>query len=424
MTRPRIAVVGAGWAGLAAAVRLTASGRPVTLYEMAPRAGGRARRVEQAGWTLDNGQHILIGAYTATLALMRAVGVDPDTVLHRTPLTLQYADGRGLRLPAGAAVPAFVRGVLACRSWTWAERIALLGAAARWRLNGFRCNETLTVDGLCATLPGRVRQDLIDPLCVAALNTPAQDASAAVLLRVLRDALFSGAGAADLLLPRAPLDELLPAPAVGWLGAAGAEIRTGRRVQVVAPAGAGWTVDGEAFAQVVLACSAGEAARLAQPLDAAWADQARSLKYEPIMTVYLDAPGLRLPLPMMALDAGPQAPAQFVFDHGALGGRAGLLACAISGAAPWVERGADATAQATLAQLRAAFAGWPPAAEVVRVLAEKRATFRCTPGLQRPPGAIGPGLHAAGDYVAGPYPATLEGAVRSGVEAANAVLAG
>ncbi len=87
----------------------------------------------------------------------------------------------------------------------------------------------------------------------------------------------------------------------------------------------------------------------------------------------------------------------------------------VSGARAWVERGLDATAAATQRQLLAAFAAgtWRSPPIVRRVLAEKRATFACTPGLQRPPTQIAPTLSAAGDYVDGPYPATLEGAVRS-----------
>jgi predicted NAD/FAD-dependent oxidoreductase len=263
---------------------------------------------------------------------------------------------------------------------------------------------------------------MIDPLCVAALNTPAADASAAVLLRVLRDALFGGAGASDLLLPRRPLSELLPEPARKWLIHRGARIATGRRVERIEQilGGTGWAVDGENFDAVILATPAAEAARLARDTAPAWAAAAAALRYEPIVTVYVRAPGARLPAPMTALQEGPSEPAQFAFDHGALGGQEGLFAFVVSGAAPWVERGLPATAQAVLGQARPLLAGVQPA--LVRVLAEKRATFRCTPSLRRPALRIAAGLLAAGDHVEGPYPATLEGAVRSG-EAAAAALA-
>jgi hydroxysqualene dehydroxylase len=119
---------------------------------------------------------------------------------------------------------------------------------------------------------------------------------------------------------------------------------------------------------------------------------------------------------MLALRSDAQAPAQFVFDRGQLGGPAGLLAFVISGAQAWVDAGMEATLQATLAQAQASLAAHLRGPlQAVKTLTEKRATFRCAPNLARPGGAIAPGLHAAGDFVVGPYPATLEGAVRSGV---------
>jgi squalene-associated FAD-dependent desaturase len=421
----RIAVVGAGWAGLAAAVAATDAGEAVTVFEMAPQPGGRARSLAadtaDPDDRLDNGQHILIGAYTATLALMRRVGVDPDAVLLRLPLALLDQDGVGLRMRAGAPLVEFSRAVWTMQHWRLIERLALSNAALGWLLRRFRCDAALTVAQLTAGLPARVRAEIIDPLCVAALNTPAAEASAGVFLRVLHDALFSGPGASDLLIPRRPLAELLPAPAWRWLGERGAVLHAGRRVQALeaAPAG-GWRVDGAPFDRVVLACSAAEAARLTRLHAPDWSARAAAFGYEPIVTGYLDAPGARLAAPMVALAEGPQAPAQFAFDHGALGLRAGRFAFVVSGAAPWVARGLEATGAALLAQAGQVLRDVGPASLTLRrLVAEKRATFRCVPGLARPAAAVAPGLQAAGDYVDGPYPATIEGAVRSGVNCAT-----
>jgi len=412
----RLAIVGGGWAGIAAAVRAVQRGWRVVLFEAAAQLGGRARRVDIGGLALDNGQHILIGAYTRTLDLMRSVGSEPETMFARRALTLRYPDGRGFALPPGAAWLAFVRGAATAKGWTRAERARLLVTTLGWALAGFRCEPQLTVAALCARLPASVRETLVDPLCVAALNTPSHEASAAVLLRVLRDALFGGPGASDLLLPRRSLSELLPEPAARWLDAQGATLRPSTRVRRIEADGARWRVDGETFDAVALACPPGEAARLAQDFAPQWAALASAFEYEPIVTVYLRCRAARLAEPMMALHEGPEAPAQFAFDHGAIGATPGLFAFVISGARRWVERGLDATAAAVVAQAREAFGetAWPGGVELVRVLAEKRATFRCTPGLGRPPSDIALRLVAAGDYVAGPYPATLEGAVRSG----------
>jgi hydroxysqualene dehydroxylase len=418
----RVAVIGAGWAGLAAAVQATRAGHRVTLFEMAPHAGGRAREVRHDGLALDNGQHILIGAYTQTLRLMREVGVDPAAALLRTPLRLTEPDGRGLHLPPGPPMLAFARGVWGRAGWSLRERLSLLATAAGWATRGFRCDPRATVESLTIGLGATILGDLIDPLCVAALNTPANEASAAVFLRVLRDALFSGPGSADLLLPRVSLGELFPAPATIWLQRHGATVQMGTRVRELARDGTGWRVDGVAFDRVILATPPAEAARLAEPVDAAWAARAAAFGYEPIVTVYLQCADVVLPEPMLALRAGVDAPAQFVLDRGQLGGPRGLLAFVISGARPWVDAGRDATLEATLRQAHHALGPLMGRAPEVRLLiTEKRATFRCVPGLSRPPMLIAPGLLAAGDHVEGPYPATLEGAVRSAVKAVEAL---
>jgi squalene-associated FAD-dependent desaturase len=372
---------------------------------------------------LDNGQHILIGAYRQTLALMRRVGVDPEQVLQRLPLALVTPDGRGLRLPPGPPLTTFGWAVLRREGWSLGERLGLLGASLRWAAMRFRCPADWSVARLCEALSPRVRAELIDPLCVAALNTPADRASATVFLRVLRDALFGGAGAADLLLPRRPLSALLPDPAGAWLRRQGATLRVARRVQSLIRDGSAWQVQGERFDAVVLATSAAEASRLAQPLAPQWATQTAALQYEPIVTVYLESAGSRLALPMLQLHESATAPAQFLFDHGALGGAPGSFAAVVSGAAPWTERGLQATGEAVRAQLQRDFpAGtWRQPLSVRRVVAERRATFACTPALRRPAARIAPGLWAAGDYVQGPYPATLEGAVRAGIAAVQAL---
>ena len=148
-----------------------------------------------------------------------------------------------------------------------------------------------------------------------------------------------------------------------------------------------------------------------------WQQTATALHYEAIATVYAYAPGARLAHPMLALRA-QQGPAQFVFDRGQLGGPPGLLAFVVS--ASHGDR--DALQAQVLIQAQAQLSlslGMGQALQAVQTVVEKRATFACTPNLKRPPPQIAPGLLACGDYIEGPYPATLEGAVRSGLAAAN-----
>lgn len=418
----RLAVIGAGWAGLSAAVRATEAGQTVAVFEMAPQVGGRARTVRRPdGAELDNGQHILIGAYTATQRVMGLVGAETAKLLRRLPLELRYPDGQGLKVAPGPALWGFARGVLGARGWSLGERLALLHTSLSWWRQGMRNPGVDTVGALCAALPKRVREQLIEPLCVAAMNTPADQASATVFLRVLGDALFGTAGGSDLLLPRVGLSELFPRPAAAWLSAQGARIELRRRIAELLPDGGGWRVDRERFDALLLACSAIEAARLVRPLAPGWAEQAEALRYEPIATVYLDRSPRPIPLPMLALHAGEGNPAQFVFDLDALGVCSGRLAFVVSGAGPWLAGGVEALTEAVRQQAEKQIplhVAVGPSARM-RTMVERRATFACVPDLRRPPIVVAPGLFACGDYVQGPYPATLEGSVRSGLEAAE-----
>jgi predicted NAD/FAD-dependent oxidoreductase len=272
---------------------------------------------------------------------------------------------------------------------------------------------------LCRSLTPAVMATLIEPLCVSALNTPADRASAQVYLRVLRDALFAESGGSNLLLPRRDLSALLPDAALAWVARQAGEVCLGRRVLALASTATGWLVDGVPFDRVILACPPAEAARLAETCGlpcGTWLAAARTLQFEAITTVYAFSAGARLAQPMLTLRTGApegDAPAQFVFDRGQLGGPAGLLAFVVSASsvdsAGLAQRVlAQAERQLDLNSLRA-----------VQTIVEKRATFACLPGLERPPMQVLPGLLACGDYIDGPYPATLEGAVRSGLQAAR-----
>jgi len=416
----KVAIVGAGWAGLACAVEATRLGHAVTLFEAAHMAGGRARRVDRMhGLVLDNGQHILIGAYTATLKLMREVGVDAAQALERLPLSLRFADGGGLKLPRLPAPLDLLAGIFTARGWTWRDKSSLLRTAVGWRLDGFRCAADTTVATLCEGLTPRVMQELIEPLCVSALNTPVTQSSGEVFLRVLRDALFSGSGGADLLLPRVDLGALFPDAALAWLAKHdNATLRIGTRVRALAPEGGPWRVDDETFDQVILACAPWDAARLVRasgvPADR-WCATTEALRFEAIATVYVRG-ALPLAEPMLALRSNPAtAPAQFVFDRGQLGGPGGVLALVVSAN----ETSREALEHQVMAQ--AAMQLGQAALQLVQTVVEKRATFACTPALARPPMRIAPGLQACGDYTEGPYPATLEGAVLSGLAAAKAL---
>jgi len=422
----KIAIIGAGWAGMAAAVEATQAGHTAIVFEAAHALGGRARAIkgtlpDGTPVTLDNGQHILIGAYTDTLRLMRQVGVAIETALLRQPMTLLFPDTKGLRFPAWPTPLDALAGILSARGWSVADKGSLLRCATGWQLRGFQCAASLSVAQLCQGLRPRVLAELIEPLCVSALNTPADRASAQVFLRVLKDALFGVQGGSHLLLPRLDLSELFPAAAARWFTQRGGQLRLGTRVASLTQHGAQWQILGEVFDAVILATSASESARAlinSTPLATNsiaeqfrhWNRPAQALQFEAITTVYAWGAGARLAHPMLTLRSNATAPAQFVFDRGLLGGPPGLLAFVISASSGGREALQAQVLQQAQSQLGLTL-------HAVQTIVEKRATFACTPGLQRPVQQIAPGLLACGDYIDGPYPATLEGAVRSSTHA-------
>ena len=428
-TPPKIAIVGAGWAGLSAAICATQAGHHVTLFEASRHWGGRARSLQAHGDTgpmLDNGQHILIGAYHQSLKMMQTVGVRAEDALWRLPLQLIQADGSGLLLKNGPFPFNLLWGIASAKSWTLHDKWCLLKKAFQWQLQNFKCDEHSSVAEICNGLTAKLRQDLIDPLCVAALNTPAHEASGRVFLRVLKDALFGPAGSADLLLPRHDLGQIFPNAAIGWLQKNGADCRSATRVAQLTwrdKHPQSWQVEGMDFDHVVIATTSSEAARLVSPFNPAWSSMAQQIQFEAIATLYIQAPvHVQLPHPMLALISSQQAPAQFVFDRGQICHEAnspGLMAFVASAVRENKETLELQVMQQAVDLLQTLKYPHQDIAglQLIQTVVEKRATFACTPHLQRPSATPYPRLSVCGDYIEGPYPATLEGAVMSGIQA-------
>lgn len=424
---PGVAIIGGGYAGMAAAVELARNGLPVTVFEAGRVLGGRARYVETDGKRLDNGLHILLGAYRETLRLIELVK-DPGepSGLLRLPLELTMHPAfrlRAARLPA----PLHLFSALLCaRGLDFGDRFAAARFIAWAQYNRFRlAGDTSVADLLTSKRqPDAVSRFLWNPLCVSALNTPPSQASAQVFLNVLRDSLNGSRADSDLLLPTLDFSALFPERAARYVEAHGGSVRLGVTVDTVRQKVSGFelTADGERFTHAILAVSPHRAGALL----AHYAELAPIVQmidqfvYQPIYSVYLQyAPGSRLPFRMGGLETRYS---QWLFDRGQLCGQDGLIGVVISTAGAHQGLAHDDLARAVHAELVENFPGlgeprWH------QVIAEKRATFSCTPGLLRPENATPvAGLYLAGDYTASEYPATIESAVRSGVRAANLVL--
>jgi len=417
----KLAVIGAGYAGMAAAVELAASGRQVDVFEASRVLGGRARATQIDGFTVDNGQHILVGAYTETLRLMRAVGADPDTQFKRTPLRFEFPGEFVMSAPRLPAPLHTAFALLLARGLDWREKWAAIRLMQGLQANKFRIEPDTTVtrwlDG--NKTPSRQRRLLWEPLCIAALNTPADRASAQVLANVLRDSLAGTREASDMLLPQVNLSALFPEPAAQFITQRGGAVHLGHRVSSLRREGDAWRIDDAGpFAQVVLAVAPYHLTGLVPEL----ASRVEHFDWEPIVTSYFSyPPTVQLPRPMLGVDAGL---AQWLFDRGQLCGQRGLIAAVISARGRHLDL-PTAELERGIHQEIARLVPNLPAPLAVQTITEKRATFACVPDLQRPGMRTDlPGLWLAGDYVAGDYPATLEGAVRSGVAAARSILAG
>ncbi len=434
MGKLSVAVIGAGWAGCAAAVELTRRGAAVTLYEAARVAGGRARRIDYQGHVLDNGQHILLGAYRDTLRMMRTVGLQPSALLMRLPLQMRYpahSDGMDLVAPRLPAPFHLLAGVLRATGLSVNDKLALARFSSATRWMGWQLNVDCTVLELLERFgqTERLTKLMWRPLCIAALNTPPERASAKVFLAVLRDSLGASRAASDMLLPRVDLSALFPDAALAWVQQHGGRVLTGSRVNVLRADGDDWVVDTDEqpdrYTQVVVATSADKASGLLTNIDPS-ISAALDFEVEPITTCYLQYDAqVRLPSVMLALVDDPEQHrwGQFVFDRGQLdAAQAGLLAVVISASGAAIESG---TLEKELAAQLAHELQMPALASPLwsKAITEKRATFACVPNLIRPPNATAHrGLWLAGDYTEGEYPATIEGAVRSGLGAAAGLL--
>ena len=413
---------------MAAAVKLAERGIPVTVFESAKQLGGRARGVLHNGTQLDNGQHILLGCYRHTLQLIEQVDGNIERDFLRLPLQLTLHKRFELKAPHLPAPLHLLFGLLTAHGITFAQRLN----AARFMFAMRRINFALPQDISALELLRTHNQDdtlirlLWEPICISALNTPAHKASAHVLLNVLRDSLNGSRSDSNMLLPRVDFSTLFPDRAAEYIKQHGSTIFTACGVEAIVPHGDEVeliTPQGtQRYSHVICAASPSNAAHLfrAVPQLTPVAAQIEALIFQPIYTVYLQYPDqVRLPHAMLGLD---RCFTQWLFDKGQIAGHHGLIAAVISAEGVHQELDHEQLAQKVAQELREQL-GIATAPLWHKVIAEKRATFSCEPNLARPAHTTPlANILLAGDYTEGDYPATLEGAVMSGIRCAKEIL--
>jgi len=429
-------VIGGGCAGFAAATALVESGARVLVLEARPGLGGRATAFTdpETGERVDNGQHILMGCYTETLALLDRIGA-ADRVRWQTGLKLTMIDRGGhqsvLALPALPSPLHFLAGVLAWDALNWSERFSVLRIGAM--INPSRNNPAKAG---CST-PGSetVRQWLArngqaprlcelfwEPLALAALNQSIDQAEASNFMRVLERVFGPDPASAALVLPAVPLDEMYAEPARAWLVDRGSEVRVnapaklvieGRRVRGVrvrdelieAPVVIS-TVPWHSFHALFDAVPAGLEQTVAN---------ATALASLPIVTVNLWFDSAVMHEPLIGL---PGRNFQWIFDRRAIvGDDASHLSLISSGAEAIVSQTNEALTTMALVEVREAL----PAARSAKLrkslaVREKRSTFSLAPDAPPRPGTQTSidGFLLAGDWIETGLPATIESAVISG----------
>jgi len=429
-----VAIIGAGYAGMAAAVTLAAADIPVTVFESAKQLGGRARGVQHNNVQLDNGQHILLGCYHQTLQLIEQVGGNIEHDFLRLPLQLTLHNRFELKAPHLPAPLHLLAGLLSAKGLSLGERLR----AARFMLALNRINFTLPQDiSVFELLRMHGQGDelirlLWEPLCIAALNTPVNIASAQVLLHVLRDSLNGLRSDSDMLLPRLDFTALFPERAAEYVKQHKGTVLTACSVEAIIPHSdeielitrptAISTAHTKLFSHVICAASPISAVRLFRtvPQLACVAEQIASIPHQPIYTVYLQYPKqVRLPLPMLGLD---RCFAQWLFDKGQITGQRGLIAAVISAQGKHQNLIHELLAQKVAQEIYEQF-GIIETPLWHKVIAEKRATFSCETNMPRPAHiTMLANVLLAGDYTANDYPATLEGAVMSGMLCAKTIV--
>lgn len=423
--KPSSIIIGGGWSGLAAASDLLKKGHQVTIFESAKQLGGRARCVAFGEQRVDNGQHLLLGAYKSTLSLLKTYNVDINTSLLRKQLNLLVIDKNkqtfNLRLGTLPAPLNILAAFIKLKDIPLIIKIKTCGFLIKLRLKNFSLKRDISVKKLLRHQPDVMIKKFWEPLCLAALNTSIADSSAQIFLNVLKDSFTQTPDASDMLIPKIDLASLFAHPAMQYIDQHGGNIVLGKKIVEITTDSSSANVidiDGNHYSadHIILATSPSSALNILKKSCLLESEQQllAQFEYEPICTIYLQYPSnISLPEPMVGLT---NCTGQWIFDRGFCQ-QNGLMAVVISASGDHMQLDKMTLAQIVSDELAALFA-WPDA-EKSLVIREKRATFKAKVNINhyRPDTATtNSRIWLCGDYTLSRYPATLEAAVQSGLQ--------
>jgi squalene-associated FAD-dependent desaturase len=435
-----VAIIGAGFAGLAAGAKLAGAGARVLVLDARPQLGGRATAFvdRHTGELVDNGQHVLFGCYGETLQFLRRIGAE-DHVRFQSTLEVPFLDRAGrrsvLRCPPLPSPLHLLAGVLDWDALPWGDRLSTLriaGPLRRARRGDVPVAPQTVSEWLTASGQGaKVREWLWEPLAVAALNQSPDEAAAAPFIRVLAQMFGPDSSAAAIVLPNRPLHLMYAEPARDFITARGGEVRTnalarlvveGGRVTAVEIRGDRMAIDRAIAAVPWFALRPLFAGNVPPPMQSI-VSAAEAMVSKPIVTVNLWYDRQVMQDAFVGL---PGRTMQWVFEKRvAFGEEASHLSVVSSAAGDIAGTATDDLIQLAAAEIAGALPG-ARHATLVRgtVVREKRATFSLAPGQPPRPFTITPveGLALAGDWIDTGLPGTIESAVLSGHWAAEEVL--
>ena len=435
-----ILIIGAGWAGLSTAITLIDQGKQVCLVESAKAPGGRARKVNYCQYAVDNGTHIMVGAYTQALALMKKVHSKntwkENTLLERQSLNLHCKQNKkkSFELPK-VPLPApfnIIFSFLLAKGLKLKDKIRILNFGLKIKFNLISIESDLNLESFLIkqNQNPNIIKNIWEPLCIAIMNTPIAQTSTEIFLLVLKDSFFKNRSASDLLFFKTNLSDAFPTPAQHYIEQHNGKICFNRRAVAIIKDDDHYLVKTKSTTfkakHVVVATAPTAAVNLLQNLNESSAHNElignlQTFTYQPICTIYLQYPEL------VASDRTMQGflgtTIQWMFDKSSAN-QPNLISVIISSQGSHLEMDNPTLINTITNELAQFYPQWPQPNDAF-VIREKRATFTASVNINR----IRPSnktdtrnIWLAGDYTNTQYPATLEGAVRSGLQCAKQIL--